>query len=137
MKANRGSRGIAPLILKLSTKWKRVVNNMSQPLYPGKELWYPLNIRLDGAQNRSGHPEEKKNTMLLHYLIHRPVIQKLSHVLKHTTQNLHTTQYVLHSSEQLACLCLTANSQSTVKHFHSALILDRYWLLCISFFIQE
>jgi len=50
--------------------------------------------------------------MPLQDLIQRPVIQKLSHVSKHTTQNLHTTQYILHSSEQLACL---SNSQFT-KH---------------------
>ena len=37
MKAYRGSRGIAPLILNLSTRWRWVVNYT--PL--GKELRYP------------------------------------------------------------------------------------------------
>jgi hypothetical protein len=92
---------------------------------------------VDGPQNQSGHPEEEKNTMPPHYLIHRPVTQKLSHELKHT--NKISTQHSMYCTvlNSLPVCVLTANSQSTVKHFHSALILDRSWLLCISFFIQE
>jgi hypothetical protein len=33
MKAYRGSRGIAPLILNLCTKWRRVVHFMARLLY--------------------------------------------------------------------------------------------------------
>ena len=36
MKAYRGSRGITPLILDFSTRWRWVINFMSQLLYPGK-----------------------------------------------------------------------------------------------------
>ena len=59
---------------------------------------------------------------LAQHLFHRPVTQKPYHLLQQRTQTLHTTQYVVHSSERLVCLCLRAISQSRVKHFHSALI---------------
>jgi hypothetical protein len=43
MEACRVSRGIAPLILDLVTRWKRVVRFTPRPLYAGrKSLCYPL-----------------------------------------------------------------------------------------------
>jgi hypothetical protein len=36
-KAYRRSRGISPLILNFSTRWRWVISFMSQPLYPGSE----------------------------------------------------------------------------------------------------
>jgi hypothetical protein len=58
-----GSRGIAPRILDLCTRWRWVVSFTPRPLYPqGKSPWYPLDKRLGGAQNRSGHGGEEKNS---------------------------------------------------------------------------
>jgi len=54
----------------------------------------------------------RENTMHLQDLFHRPVTEKPFHVLPHTTQTLHTTRYILRSSEQLARV---SNSQLT-KH---------------------
>ena len=49
MKAYRGSRRIAPLILNLNTRWKCVVNITTRSFYPGEEKTrYPLNRRLGG-----------------------------------------------------------------------------------------
>jgi len=56
MKAYKMNGGTAPLILNLSTRWRRVVNLSSQPLYPwGKSPQHPLNRRLGGLQSQSGH----------------------------------------------------------------------------------
>jgi hypothetical protein len=51
MKAYRGSRGIAPLILNPAGEW-----SISRPgrFTPGKEPLYPFNRRLRGPQSRSG-----------------------------------------------------------------------------------
>jgi len=38
MQAHRDSRGTSPLILTLGTRWGWVVNFMSRPLYPRKEI---------------------------------------------------------------------------------------------------
>ena len=54
MKANRGSRGIAPLFLNLGTRRRWVVNLTYQPLYPRERIPYPLNRRLNGSHSRSG-----------------------------------------------------------------------------------
>jgi hypothetical protein len=49
------SRGIAPIILNLSTKWWLVFNFTIQPLYPRKKNpEYPLNWKVGGPQKRSG-----------------------------------------------------------------------------------
>jgi hypothetical protein len=49
-------------ILDLSTRWRRVVGFMPQPLYPQeKSPWYALYRRLGGPQSRSGHSGEEKN----------------------------------------------------------------------------
>jgi len=53
MKTYCRSGGIAPCILKLSTRWSE--------LYPwGKSPQYPMDRRLDGPQSWSGHSGEKK-----------------------------------------------------------------------------
>jgi hypothetical protein len=55
MKAYWGSRSIAPRILDLGTRWRRVVTFTPLPLYPqGKNPWYPLDRRLDRPQRRAG-----------------------------------------------------------------------------------
>jgi len=49
-------------ILNLSTRWRRVVNLTSQPLYPWeKSPQHPLNRRLGGLQSQSGHFLEEIN----------------------------------------------------------------------------
>jgi hypothetical protein len=66
MKAYWGSRGIAPRILGLGTRWKWVVSFIHRPLYPrGNSPWYPLGRRLGALQNRSGHGVEEKNSQPL------------------------------------------------------------------------
>jgi hypothetical protein len=63
MKTYWGSRGIAPWILDLGTRWRRVVSFTTQPLYSqGKSPWYPLDRRLGGPQSRSGCCGEEKNS---------------------------------------------------------------------------
>jgi hypothetical protein len=62
MKAYWRSGGIAPRILDLGTRWRRVVSFTPRPLYPqGKSPWYPLDRRLGGPQSRSGRGGEEKN----------------------------------------------------------------------------
>jgi hypothetical protein len=75
MKAYWGSENIAPLILYLGTRWRRVVSFTRRPLYPqGKSLWYPLDRRLGGVQSRSGRGGEEKNSQPLPGL-ETPIIQ--------------------------------------------------------------
>jgi hypothetical protein len=63
VKTYMGSRGIAPLILDLGTRWRWVVCFTHRPLYPqGKNHRYPLDRRLGGPQSRSGHDGEQKNS---------------------------------------------------------------------------
>jgi hypothetical protein len=60
MKTYKMNGGIAPLILNLSTKWRRVVNLTYQPLYPwGKSPQHSLNR--GGLQSQSGHFSEEIN----------------------------------------------------------------------------
>jgi len=50
-----GSRGIVPIILNLSTKWRLVFNFTHQPVYPRrKNPRYPLNWKVGGLQTWSG-----------------------------------------------------------------------------------
>jgi len=59
MKVYWGSRGIAPRILDLGTRWKSVSR-------PGHFTpWYPLDRSLVGSQNRSRHGDEERNTQPL------------------------------------------------------------------------
>jgi len=51
MKAHKGNRSILPFIPKLSTRWRWMVNIMSQPLYPHEKLQCPLNRRLSGVDS--------------------------------------------------------------------------------------
>jgi hypothetical protein len=50
MKIYRGNAGIAPLILKLGTRWRWVVNFTSRPLYHLEIAPIPLNRSLGGHQ---------------------------------------------------------------------------------------
>jgi hypothetical protein len=73
-----GSGGIAPRILDLGTRWRRVVSFTPQPLnHQGKSPWYPLDWRLDGTQIRSGHSGEENSQPLQEFepLIIQPVAQ--------------------------------------------------------------
>jgi hypothetical protein len=61
-----GSRGKAPHSLDLGTRQRSVVSFTFRPLYlQGKSPWYPLDRRLGGPQNWSGHGGEGKNSQLL------------------------------------------------------------------------
>jgi hypothetical protein len=62
MKAYWGSEDIAPHCFDLGTRWMWVVTFTRRPVYPqGMIAWYPLDRRLGGPQNRSGHGGEEKN----------------------------------------------------------------------------
>jgi hypothetical protein len=55
--------GIAPCILDLGTRRRRVIIFMPRPLYPqGKITRYPLDRRLGRLQNRSGRGGEDRNS---------------------------------------------------------------------------
>jgi hypothetical protein len=70
--------GIAPLILDLGTRWRRVVRFTRRLLYPqAKSLWYSLDRRLGGLQSRSGRGGEEKNSQLLPGL-EPPIIQPVA-----------------------------------------------------------
>jgi hypothetical protein len=64
MKAYWGSGDIAPRILHLSTRWKRVISFTTLLICPppqGNNPWYPLDRGLGRPQNRSGHSGKEKN----------------------------------------------------------------------------
>jgi len=65
MKAYRGSRGIAPLILNLFTRCRWVVDFKLRPLCPLEITLYPLNRGLSGLQSRSGPSEWEINLLPL------------------------------------------------------------------------
>jgi hypothetical protein len=67
MKAHRGSRGIAPLILNLGTRERRGVNSTPRPGHftPRKKARYPLNRRLSEPQSQFGHYGEEKDILSL------------------------------------------------------------------------
>jgi len=65
MKAYGGIRGIAPLILDLSTTWRFVVQFTPWPLYPRNILRRPLNRRLSGPQRGFGQFWRKENLLFL------------------------------------------------------------------------
>jgi hypothetical protein len=60
----RGSRGMAPLILKLGIRWKLVVNFTPRPHYSREIRRCPSNWRMDGRQNRSGRFGEENSLPL-------------------------------------------------------------------------
>jgi hypothetical protein len=61
IKACRGSRGLAPLTLKLSTRWRSIVSLRPRPLYPQeKHLCYSLNWRQGGPHRLSRCLEGEK-----------------------------------------------------------------------------
>ena len=61
MNAYRGSKGKAPLILNLSTRWKWVVRFTPGRFTPGKEPRCPMNTKLGGSQSRSGRFRKQVN----------------------------------------------------------------------------
>jgi len=66
MKAYWETGDIAPHILDLGTRWMWVVSFTHRLLYPqGKSPWFPLDRRLGGEQNRSGHGGLDKNSQPL------------------------------------------------------------------------
>jgi hypothetical protein len=78
MKTYWGRGGIAPRILDLGTRGRRVISFTHQPLYPqGESTWYPLDRRLGGPQSRSGHGGEEKNSQPLPGL-EPPIIQPVA-----------------------------------------------------------
>jgi hypothetical protein len=91
MKAYRESRGIAPRIFDLGTRWRWVVSFTTRPLYPqGKRPWYPLDRRLGGSQSRSGCGGEENNSQL------RPEIQPVAQ--RYTTELTRLVYIVLHKA---------------------------------------
>jgi hypothetical protein len=63
MKTYWGSGGIAPIILKLGTRWRRIVSFTPRSLYlRGKSPLYQLDRRLGGLQSRTGRGVEEKNS---------------------------------------------------------------------------
>jgi hypothetical protein len=79
IKACRGTRSIASLILNLSTRWKQVVKVMPWPLYlQSKHPWYSLNGKLGEPQNQSICCGEEKiswaYTKKVHNIIYSVVI---------------------------------------------------------------
>jgi len=56
-----GSGGIAPRILNLGTRWRRVVSFTPLPLYPSKKSpRYSLDRRLGEPESQSGRGSEEK-----------------------------------------------------------------------------
>jgi hypothetical protein len=111
MKAYWGSEGIAPHILDLGTRWRWVVSFMPWPLYPQ----YPLDRRLGGLQNHSGHDGEEKNYQPLpglEPLIIQPVAQC------YTTE---LSQLILHCHDSLK-FCFLHDTQTFSKSFCRQLI---------------
>jgi hypothetical protein len=89
MRAYKGRRNIAPLTLKLSTRWNWVVNFMPQLLYhQGKHPQYPLNRILGGSQSQSGHFGGQKNLMPHPACSCVTKMSTLSHLLSYTRQVL-------------------------------------------------
>jgi hypothetical protein len=70
MRPYRGSRGKAPIILNLGTRWRRVVNFIFRPLYHRERTPDQLNRRLGRPQARVG---EKKTLLSLPELEPRTV----------------------------------------------------------------
>jgi hypothetical protein len=79
MKAYWGSGGIAPRILDLGTRLRRVVNFTPRSLYPRRKSPY----RLCGPRSRSGRSGEEKNSQLLTGL-EPPIIQPVAQ--RYTTE---------------------------------------------------
>jgi hypothetical protein len=73
IKTYRGSGGIPPRILILGTRLE-----VSGQFHPrGKSPWYPLDMRLDGPQTRSGRGGEEKKSLPLPG-IEPPVVQPVA-----------------------------------------------------------
>jgi hypothetical protein len=67
------SRGIAPRILNLGTRWRWVVSFKPRPIYPpGNSTKYPLDRRVGRPENRSGRGGEEKKSLTLPGIEPRP-----------------------------------------------------------------
>jgi hypothetical protein len=78
MKAYWGSGCIAPRILNLDSRWRRVVSFTPRTLYPqGKSPWCPLGRRLGGSKSRSRRGGEERNFQPLAGL-ELPIIQPVA-----------------------------------------------------------
>jgi hypothetical protein len=78
MKAYWESGGIAPRIVDLGTRWRRVVSYTPRSLYlQGNSPWYPLDKRLGGPLSQSGRGGEEKNSQPLLGL-EPPIIQPVA-----------------------------------------------------------
>jgi hypothetical protein len=117
------TEGITPCILDLDTTWRWVVSFMLRSLYlQGKSLWYPLDRRLDGPQNRSGRGGEEKNSQPLPGL-EPPIIQPVAW--------LYTTELTRLLFRNKGCAILDKRTQPTttctncsnVDHFFVILFL--------------
>jgi hypothetical protein len=60
-----GSRGIAPLIPKLGIRKRWGVSFTFGPLYPLREPWHALNMKIRGPQSLFGYFGDKRNNMAL------------------------------------------------------------------------
>jgi len=87
----RGSRGIAPSILVLGTRWRWVISFTPPSLYPQwKSPYHPLDRNLSAPQNRSGCGGEGKNFLPLPGL-DPPIIQWIiKHELTESTRVIDT-----------------------------------------------
>lgn len=68
MKACKGNRGLSPLTINLGARWRSLVYNTPQAIYPPppwERTLYPLCKRFDGSQSQSGKYGEEKNTLPL------------------------------------------------------------------------
>jgi len=74
IKIYRSSRGIAPLILSLGTRWEWSTSRAGR-LSPGENPRYPLDMRLGDLQSQSGYFASEKNMLPLSRLESWGVIQ--------------------------------------------------------------
>jgi hypothetical protein len=106
------SGGIAPRILDLGTKWRWVVSFTPRPLYPhGKSPWYPLDRRLGGLRNRSGHSSEETNSQPLPELetpTNQPVAQRYTTELSWLPKNL-VNNFILRNRSGFDEVCSNAS----------------------------
>jgi hypothetical protein len=72
----KGSGGIAPHILNLSTGWRWVVSFIPWQVYPqGRSLWYLLDRKLGVSQIWFQHGDEEKRFISVHLLrLETPVV---------------------------------------------------------------
>jgi len=72
MQAKRWSTGIAHSFLTLALDTGKWLTSSSGRFTPGEGGWYPLNRRMGGPQNQSGHFGQEKNLLPLQKFNPRP-----------------------------------------------------------------